>query len=222
LPPQATFTGGTLVVELPPAALLWLPHAERISTPVTRMLSAAPNRLSFNRIPSDGQRSWSHRRFALTAVSLASMRHGNKIRTSVIMPRARAIRVRLTISAPVSRPFTIPTRCSGVRVCSTKNRPVPAARRRGEPTHDGPVRGIPQRVLGGPTRSAIHADSGGPRRSVAADAKRPGGDRGSPRAGNVHALLTRASDVADPARISWNTSGRRRVIAEVMCVACHE
>jgi hypothetical protein len=36
---------------------------------------------------------------------------------------------------------------------------------------------------------------------------------------NIHALLTRASDVADQDRISWNITARPPVVHNVMCVA---
>ena len=51
LPPQVTFAGDVPVVALPPVALFSPPHADNITAAVARILSAAPNRLSFNSIP---------------------------------------------------------------------------------------------------------------------------------------------------------------------------
>jgi hypothetical protein len=50
-PPQLTFAEGVEVDAPPPLAFLSLPHADKISAPVVRMLSAAPNRSSFNLVP---------------------------------------------------------------------------------------------------------------------------------------------------------------------------
>ena len=52
LPPQATLEAVPLPDELGALAFLSLPHAESIIAPMTRTLSATPDRLSFNSIPS--------------------------------------------------------------------------------------------------------------------------------------------------------------------------
>jgi hypothetical protein len=62
-PPQSTFPNNAPAVELPPAALGKLPpavllalfsleHPDKSSAPVAKTLSAAPNRLGFNSVPS--------------------------------------------------------------------------------------------------------------------------------------------------------------------------
>jgi len=85
LPPQVTFADDVPVVALPPVALLSPPHADNISAPVARILSAAPNRLISNRIPLNGTDgtvvagSSSLARARRTAVFLAAMKHSNKI-----------------------------------------------------------------------------------------------------------------------------------------------
>jgi hypothetical protein len=78
-----------LVVVLPPVALLLPPHADNASAAVARMLSAAPNRLSFNSIPLNDTDEMIAVRVAAvrqTAVCLAAMRHSNKIALQQICP----------------------------------------------------------------------------------------------------------------------------------------
>jgi hypothetical protein len=52
LPPQLTFADDVLDVELPPVALLSLPHADNTNAPVAKRLNTAPNRLRLNSIPN--------------------------------------------------------------------------------------------------------------------------------------------------------------------------
>src|SRR5882757_8520220 len=80
LPPQATFADGVTVVALPPVALLLLPHADNMTAPVAKKLTAMPNRLSFNSIPSSGTDAMITAGVAATrqtAVFPAVKRHSN-------------------------------------------------------------------------------------------------------------------------------------------------
>lgn len=91
LPPQVTLTGGAGVAAgLPPPALLRPPQADRIRAQLARILSAAPNLLSFNPIPfTDEIIAAGIASARRTPAFVAGMTHRNKIRTVAIMPGCR-------------------------------------------------------------------------------------------------------------------------------------